>query len=255
MKIDRSAFFALVAAIAGTACSSAASPPGDGGALDGSGGAGDGASARSDGGDAATCPVPCAGVVGGCCTFAQTCLNGACCANPCGGACCVAGAVCLDDGLGNKKCATGCTDSTQCPAAAPCCGPAAEGLCGSIGSTWACMPMTLCAGEVCRCTTGASCTATGVCAPFMVSTNPVGPYVCKANDGKAYDGCDGDCLGTGHCPNAPGDDCYNVGGNTFCGKGCSIDSDCGDPGIVCCKPATCGNCINSCRGAGVCGPC
>jgi hypothetical protein len=35
-----------------------------------------------------------------------------------------------------------------------------------------------------------------------------------------------------------------------------VDTDCGDPGVVCCKPATCGNCISSsCRGAGVCGPC
>jgi hypothetical protein len=172
------------------------------------------------------------------------------------GTCCSAGAVCLDDGLGNKKCAAGCTDSAQCPSTAPCCGPSAEGLCGSMGSTWACMPMSLCAGQVCRCATTAGCgkAGGGVCAPFVVAGNPVGPYVCAANDGAAYHGCGGNCLGTVRCPSAGGDDCYTVGGNTFCGKGCAVDGDCAASG-VCCKPATCGNCVNGCKGAGVCGPC
>ncbi len=171
--------------------------------------------------------------------------SGSSCAIPCAGQCCDANAICVQDAAGNKSCAVRCTDTMQCPATDPCCDPSFAG--------GACVPMAM--ATACRCTTSSQC-ALGACAPLVDSSqNPIGPYVCKANDGKAYDGCGGNCLGTGHCPNAAGDDCYNVGSNAFCGKGCSIDSDCGDPGIVCCKPATCGNCINSCKGAGVCGPC
>jgi hypothetical protein len=170
------------------------------------------------------------------------------CARPCGNSCCSASAVCISDSLGNKSCAEACTDSKLCPSTAPCCDP-------TMGNGGACVPSA--PSQTCRCTTGAGCPTTGTCAPQTdVSGNPVGPYVCKANDGAKYDGCGGNCLGTGRCPNAPtGYSCFAVTGNSFCGKGCTADADCGDPGVTCCKPATCGNCVNSCSGAGVCGPC
>jgi hypothetical protein len=105
------------------------------------------------------------------------------------------------------------------------------------------------------------------CGSSATSQEPLVPR-CPVYPCPLADTCISDALGNKSCVQmcsvrsqctsnacAPGDDCYTVAGNSFCGQGCTKDADCGDAASVCCKPATCGNCINSCRGAGVCGPC
>ncbi len=222
MRIARALLFASLVPVGMVACSSASSggSPTDGGSESASG------SDASDGG-------------GGC-------------AIPCASQCCNADAVCVSDMAGNKTCAVSCTDSKACPPASPCCGPGGESKTGATDQ-WAGLPSTFYATAVCRCVTGAAC-GSGVCGPQTDSTgNPFGPYVCKPNDSKPYDGCGG-CP---HCGSAPGLNCWNdpTAGDAICAKSCNTNVDCGDAGNVCCKPATCGNCLNSCGGSGMCGPC
>jgi hypothetical protein len=97
------------------------------------------------------------------------------------------------------------------------------------------------------------------CGPLVdLSGNPIGPYVCKPNDGKLYDGCGpseplyGSCTG--------GFSCYQTSANTayFCGIGCTgKGGDCGDAGNVCCNPLIppCGNPGGGGCMPGVCSPC
>jgi hypothetical protein len=114
----------------------------------------------------------------------------------------------------------------------------------------------------CTDTDSSACIDGTVCSPLPDSSGfPVGPYVCKANDGESYDGC-----GTAVC-NAcatTGFSCAKAGNNNaiyYCGQNCKVDTDCEIAGVgqagVCCLPVTaCGECpgFGSC-GAGVCGPC
>jgi hypothetical protein len=175
---------------------------------------------------------------------------------PCAGQCCLPTASChTDPATGDKTCAKICTDSTQCTGEAPatCCGPDVQAM-NKRTDTWVCQASS--AGG-CRCTDRAQCT-TNACAPLTDSAgNPVGPYICKPNGGQSYDGC-----GTAAC-NAciqAGYACYEPGGHStyFCGKGCAVDKDCGDLGVVCCTPMTaCGSCpvVGVPCSAGVCVPC
>lgn len=136
-------------------------------------------------------------------------------AQACGDDCCSAGAVCVEDQLGNKSCAQACTSSDQCSAAAPCCAVLDDGSSACVADANA--------GDQCRCATGAECSS-GACAPATDGSGaPVGPYICVPNDGAPYDGCVGafnDCAGS-YCCVA---DSY---GNEFCAALCVSDSTCG----------------------------
>ena len=81
------------------------------------------------------------------------------------------------------------------------------------------------------CATSGDC-STGVCSPSAGDDGtPVGPYTCKPNDGRPYDGC-GDGCGDGYCC---ADDVTS--GSRTCQKACA--------------GATCG--AGSCQGSSACG--
>jgi hypothetical protein len=253
MKVDRSRFLMLVSVLAGVpACGSSSTTTGgedaspdvgaaeqvDAGERSPEGGTEGGSPEASVPACSATNPTgPC---------VEGTCLNGACCANPCAAQCCAAGALCVQDGAGNKSCATACTDSTQCPASAPCCGPGSPAAEGTLPSSWACLPSGFYAsGEYCRCSVSSSCSS-GACAPLTDSLgNPVGPLVCKANDGAPYDGCHGaltSCGGAYCCVT-------DTNANEFCALPCANASNCG---AAKCNAYSFAN--TTCSGPTACGP-
>ena len=95
------------------------------------------------------------------------------------------------------------------------------------------------------CTTSAEC-ASACCAPQLNSSgNPVGPYICKPNDGAPYDCCFGvftDC-GSGYC-------CFSDSNNNqFCSAPCDGPDQCG---AASCE--TYGNLHTTCSGDQGCGP-
>ncbi len=107
------------------------------------------------------------------------------------------------------------TDGSACaqPCGTKCCNTG-EG-CHDDGSGPTCVP---------TCTSGSDC-PTGCCAPSTnAAGDPVGPYVCKQNDGKAYDCCAGftvNCQVANTC-------CVKDGnGNEFCAGKCSANTECG----------------------------
>jgi hypothetical protein len=157
------------------------------------------------------------------------------CAKPCGGNCCEGAAICIDDENGNQLCATPCTSSAQCDGAHPCCAVLKNG-------GGACMPAG--GNYLCRCTTGVECQS-GACGPAIdAQLNPVGPYVCRANDGKPYHGCNGaTTCDSGYC--CMGD----AVGNLFCASQCQNDSQCGKAHCQ-----TYDNSHTTCLGALACGP-
>jgi hypothetical protein len=165
-----------------------------------------------------SCPTALCG--GNCCASTDTCISNSCCsaAQTCGTACCASTAVCFTDGAGNKSCATLCTDSSQCPTATNCCTPFTNGQS-------ACLAFGVAQGQACRCTTSAECSSGGACAPLTDTTGaPVGPFVCKPNDGALYDGCNGlgtTCSGNGCCV-------QDTNGNYFCTTTCTNASMCGN---------------------------
>jgi len=150
-----------------------------------------------------------------CCSAGQACIGGQCCSNPCGSQCCSSGSVCVTDTAGNKSCAQSCTSSSQCPAASPCCAVL-------TGGGAACVANGVVTGQQCRCATTTEC-ASGCCAPMTdASGNPVGPYVCKPNDGQPYNCCFGTTVcGGNYCCVA------DSAGNQFCSLPCSSSSNCG----------------------------
>jgi hypothetical protein len=137
-------------------------------------------------------------------------------ARSCGANCCDVGSKCVDPGTGQKTCAFDCTSSSQCPTASRCCTLLIDG-------TGACLASGSSTNQQCRSTTGSEC-ASGSCAPALdLSANPVGPYVCKPNDGAPYHGCMGALTfcSTAHC-------CVtDANGNQFCSLACVNDSNCG----------------------------
>jgi hypothetical protein len=141
------------------------------------------------------------------------------------------------DANNNLTCAKLCTSSNQCSAPNNCCTPLKTGsqsVCYAPG------------GKYCRCATGAECSS-GCCAPATDATgNPVGPYVCKPNDGAAYNCCFGvgtPCSGSAYCCVA------DASGNQFCATQCVNSSMCGGA-----------RCLSydfshsSCGGPSACGP-
>jgi hypothetical protein len=156
------------------------------------------------------------------------------CSQLCGTTCCQSGDVCI-----GGSCVQACTAGSQCPTSAPCCAVQSNGQSGCVAATQ---------GEACRCTTSADCTATGCCAPLTNSAgDPVGPYVCKADDGNAYDCCTGvfTTCGTNYC-------CVtDTNGNEFCAAQCTSSSTCGSAH---CDPFTFGTFTTTCSGPTACGP-
>jgi len=151
----------------------------------------------------------------GACSAGQTCISGQCCSAPCGTQCCSSGSVCGSDTAGNNSCAQSCTSSSQCPAASPCCAVLNNG-------DAACVANGVVTGQQCRCTGPSEC-AGGCCAPMTdTSGNPVGPFVCKLNNGQPYNCCFGatTCAGNTCCVA----DNY---GNQFCSLPCTNSSNCG----------------------------
>lgn len=160
--------------------------------------------------------------------------GGAACTK-CPNKCCDAGALCIDDGLGNLSCKKPCASSSQCPAISPCCEVLKDG-------SGVCAVAT--GDNLCRCTTGAEC-STKACAPNVdTQGNPVGPYVCVLNDGAAYHGCNGaltSCKGS--------DCCFTDAlANEFCASPCTNDSQCGAASCV-----TYSNANTTCSGMLGCG--
>jgi hypothetical protein len=130
------------------------------------------------------------------------------------------------------------TDGATCarPCGSACCG-AGEG-CGLDGSG-----QPLC---VKTCSTGADCT-TGCCAPATnAAGDPVGPYVCKPNDGKAYHCCSGifNTCDTGCCVSDARD-------NYICATKCTGNDQCG---AAHCVGFNFGTITTSCSGTTACGP-
>ena len=227
MKINRSHYLALVAAIGGVAVACSSSPSTSGGSTDGgssgssggsSGGSGSGSSSgsahdagSSSGGHDAGSSSGSGSSSGG--SSGSSSGSGGCPSGEtaCGAMCCTAGNVCLMDSMGNLMCYQSCTDSTQCPASARCC-DAAVNACIPTGTTAAC-----------RCTAASTC-MTGCCAPQLdTSGNPVGPYVCKKNDGALYDCCNGtQTCNQGCCATSPASN-----GSDVCVTQCTTMSQCG----------------------------
>ncbi len=170
-----------------------------------------------------TTPVPPCGPTApnGSCSTGNTCLSGMCCANlqVCGSACCSADAICLPDQSGNLSCYTMCTDSGECPGTDPCCTLVSD-------STGAFTGQSVCSNNIenCRCQNSDPCgnLDDGECAPFLDSNgHPEEPYICKPDDGNAYDGCTGifTTCGSGFCCVEDGAD------NEFCAYECSGEGD------------------------------
>ena len=157
----------------------------------------------------------------------------------CGSACCPAGQTCYEDSAGNPACVPTCTDSSSCPTASPCCSPLSNGQ--SV-----CIANGLVAGQECRCSTGSECSS-GCCAPAIDKNgSPVGPYVCKANDGQPYDCCNGSVSCSGGSNNCCVSDAQ---GNEFCAEPCTNDSNCGAAHCDSLTPAA----LSSCSGSNFCG--
>jgi hypothetical protein len=179
--------------------------------------------------------------------FGDTCVNGACCANPCGTSCCTSNALCIQDGAGNSTCANTCATNRDCAGSAACCGQLPTG-------GGACLPAGMFKNP-CLCDTTSDCSripGSPACVPIVKNDVIVNrDQVCGPNDGHAWKGCNGNRL----CD--PGYDCWtDGGGNHICVHSCDNNSSCGNPGIACCNTsATCSNVSGSCGGSGGCMPC
>lgn len=209
------------------------------------------ASGGSTGGTSGvSCPAGGPACGGTCCPGGFTCVNGACCETACNTqspghpaslVCCPAGQECilLGDHV-TTECAQTCAESSRCPAAAPCCTPV-------TGGAAACVPGDP-NSNTCICVNSSQCSS-GCCAPAIdVNGQPVGPYVCKPNDGADYDCCGGTfntCTGAGCCVKDGLD-------NLFCAVQCTV-------GDTTCGPARCQNydfslVDTTCGGPTACGP-
>ena len=194
--------------------SSGASGGSSGSSPDGGGGGSSGGGGTSDGG-------------GGACPGGQPL---------CGADCCDSGSTCIDDGTGTQVCAQSCSTSNDCPAAKGCC-TFLEDSSGNPLSVGACLPNGTANGQQCLCGSAAECSSS-TCGPVVdTSGEPQPYYVCKANDGVAYDGCSSGSCGSGLC-------CLSMTSSTgslgdICERPCQTSASCGDST---CQPLTSGTC-------------
>ena len=93
--------------------------------------------------------------------------------------------------------------------------------------------------------------ATGACAPVTnASLHPIGPYVCKPDDGLPYDGCLSQPCWAGFCclplfgAAGSADTAYPI-----CQAACSIDSECEAPAT--CLPLLSGTCFGGMKVCGI----
>jgi len=153
----------------------------------------------------------------------------------CGANCCDSGSTCVDDGTGNTVCAQQCSASKQCPSAKGCCTVLQDTATTGIG---ACMTYGTANGQACMCTAGTDCTS-GTCGLFTDTNNlPLPVFICVANDGAAYDGCNGSSCSAGLCCLKASAGSTTLG--DLCEKGCQNDSECDSSSH--CQPLTSGNC-------------
>jgi hypothetical protein len=160
--------------------------------------------------------------------------DGASC-KACGTRCCTANETCVTDTNGSS-CQQTCAKSSECPSTAQCCQVLADGQSACTAAT-----------DSCRCAVPADCVS-GCCAPMTnASGDPVGPYVCKPDDGADYDCCKGLTVrcGADHC-------CVKDNlGNEFCAAACATDSDCGQAH---CQSYIFSSFVTTCSGPTACGP-
>jgi len=154
----------------------------------------------------------------GACQCAPPVDSGGGCAQPCNGACCATGEICITtNGIEGcaQLCAVGSVITATCSGSTPCCAALSNG--GDAGSTWngqgACLaaPVSPNAGQ-CLCTTSSECPG-GVCTP------KTGYYTCQPNSGAFWEGCAGsvtcqlgsdcvaDCRGNEWCAGSPASNC------------------------------------------------
>ena len=193
----------------------------------------------TSGGSACVGGAPACGDAGLCCPAGWGCANDACCETPCNGSCCNDEQACATVS-GVTQCLQTCVESSRCPATAPCCIPTADAgpnVCiqGDVNN------------GVCICSVASDC-STGCCAPATdTAGNPVGPYVCKPDDGNSYDCCYGTFTTCGSNDCCIKDDV----GNEFCASQCSQASDCLDSR---CQDYDFSITTTTCSGPTACGP-
>lgn len=131
-------------------------------------------------------------------------------------------------------------------------GPTCAKPCGSVccGDKEGCGVDTENAPKcVATCVTREDCPEGNACSPATnAKGEPVGPYVCKPNDGKPYRGCHGlftTCETENFC--CVGD----ANENMFCARKCGIAAECG---AATCKGFDFGTVSTSCSGPTACGP-
>ncbi len=183
--------------------------------------------------DCGTTTPPCsASNPSGSCPTGQTCVAGSCCASAqmCGANCCAAGSTCIKDGTGTLTCMQVCTASSQCPNAKGCCTLLDDG-------TGVCAPVGAYTGQLCMCAQATDCTS-GVCGEAVDGAgNPRGRWVCQANDGLPYHGCNSGVSCSQGC-------CVTLTdkGGAICEAPCQNNSQCG---AATCSMLTNGTCNGS----------
>jgi hypothetical protein len=129
-------------------------------------------------------------------------------------------------------------------------GSGEDGGCATPCNGHCCSSAQACSNNTCvsTCTTASDCSGTGCCAPLTnAAGDPLGPYICKPNDGNAYDCCDGlftDCSGNYCCVT-------DSNSNEFCALPCTTSSMC-TPGH--CDNFDFGTFTTTCSGPTACGP-
>jgi hypothetical protein len=133
----------------------------------------------------------------------------------------------------------GSTCATPCGAA--CCADG-EACHSESGGSLACVK---------TCAEGKDC-STGCCAPATnVKGEPVGPYVCKPNDGKPYHCCNGAFTTCGGIDGVTMCCVTDTKGNDFCARSCGMNTECGASH---CVGYTFGTFTTTCSGPTACGP-
>jgi hypothetical protein len=160
--------------------------------------------------------------------------------------CCSEIALCIEDPAGNASCAVRCAGPADCAAntpSYPCCEPLRNRADGGVLDYGICVSNSVL--NSCICTSASDC-ATGCCSPHIDSLgHPVGPYLCKPNDGAGYHCCNGSVqCDAGCCLTDPN-------GSSICATPCSSDGQCSNAHCVDYASLPSGS---SCGGTKACGP-
>jgi hypothetical protein len=144
------------------------------------------------------------------------------------------------DGSGGDSGGDGGGDGSTCaiPCGTQCCG-ANQGCANDGQGGLSC---------VATCKTASDCPTTKCCAPATnAAGDPVGPYICKPDDGQNYNCCTGlttDCKGSGYCCVVDGQQnqfcALKCSSNTACGAGHCVGYDFSIFNTTCSGPTACG---------------